>query len=48
MIGMRNRLVHAYFEIDYDQVWQTLTEDLPVLVEQLEGVLIDETEAGGI
>lgn len=32
MIGMRNRLVHAYFEIDTDQVWQTLTEDLPILI----------------
>jgi uncharacterized protein with HEPN domain len=36
---MRNRLVHAYFEIDYEQVWKTLTEDLPPLVRQLEAIL---------
>jgi uncharacterized protein with HEPN domain len=26
---MRNRLVHAYFDIDLDQVWKAVTEDLP-------------------
>ena len=43
IIGMRNRLVHAYFEIDYEQVWKALTEDLPPLIEQLEGILADES-----
>ncbi len=46
MIGMRNRLVHAYFEIDYEQVWNALTEDLPPLIEQLQRILADESEAG--
>ncbi len=36
MIGMRNRLVHAYYDINYDIVWQTVNEDLPALVEALE------------
>jgi uncharacterized protein with HEPN domain len=44
--GMRNRLVHAYFEIDYEQVWKALTEDLPPLIEQLEGILADEPGNG--
>jgi len=35
IIGMRNRLVHAYFEIDYEQVWKTLAEDLPPFIEHL-------------
>lgn len=43
IIGMRNRLVHAYFDIDYEQVWKALTEDLPPLIEQLEGILADES-----
>jgi len=32
IIGMRNRLVHAYFDVDYEQVWKALTEDLPPLI----------------
>ena len=43
IIGMRNRLVHAYFDIDPEQVWKALTEDLPPLIEQLECVLTVET-----
>ena len=31
MYGMRNRIVHDYFEIDLDVVWQTIQRDLPVL-----------------
>lgn len=38
IIGMRNRIVHAYFEIDMDVVWQTVTQDIPVLISQLEAV----------
>ncbi len=36
IIGMRNRLVHAYFDVDDQQVWKSLSEDLPVLISQLE------------
>lgn len=39
IIGMRNRLVHAYYDIDRDQVWKTVTEDLPPLVEALKRAL---------
>jgi len=28
----RDRLVHHYFDIDLDVLWQTVTEDLPALV----------------
>ena len=34
--GMRNRLVHAYFDIDKDILWATVTRALPPLLEQLE------------
>ena len=40
MIGMRNRLIHGYDVIDLDILWQTVTEDVPVLIKLLEGVII--------
>ena len=36
IIGMRNRLTHAYYEVDLDTVWDTVTADLPQLVALLE------------
>jgi uncharacterized protein with HEPN domain len=35
MAGMRNRLIHEYGDIDLDEVWITIVEDLPVLLEQV-------------
>lgn len=31
IIGMRNRLIHEYFGVDLDIVWQTIAEDLEPL-----------------
>lgn len=42
-IGMRNRLTHAYFEIDLDIVWEVVTNDLPPLVTKLEKIILLET-----
>ena len=39
IIGMRHRLVHGYHNIDDDILWETIQNDLPELVEQLEGVV---------
>ena len=39
IVGMRNRLVHAYFEVDIGLVWQTVQEDLPPLIAQLERIV---------
>jgi uncharacterized protein with HEPN domain len=39
IIGMRNRLIHAYFDIDLEVVWKTITEDLPPLANELQQVL---------
>jgi uncharacterized protein with HEPN domain len=36
IVGMRNRLIHAYFDINLDILWMTVTEDLPPLVAELE------------
>lgn len=43
IIGMRNRLVHAYFEIDLDIVWQVVSQDLPPLIAELEKIIAMET-----
>lgn len=40
MRGMRNRLVHAYFAVDDQIMWDTLQTDLPGLVRSLQ-VLLD-------
>ncbi|MDY7030723.1 MAG: DUF86 domain-containing protein [Thermodesulfobacteriota bacterium] len=39
IIGMRNRLIHVYFDIDYHIVWQTVKENLPLLIEQFQLIL---------
>jgi uncharacterized protein with HEPN domain len=31
VVGMRNHLIHSYFDIDNDRVWDTATVDLPEL-----------------
>ena len=37
--GMRNRLIHGYDFLDYDILWQTVTEDLPTLIHELEDIV---------
>lgn len=40
-IGMRNRIVHAYFDINMDIAWLTVVKFLPDLVRALESTLSD-------
>ncbi len=40
---MRNRLVHAYFDIDLDRVWDTVVDDLPELI-AVHDVLLGEQD----
>ncbi len=42
IIGMRHRLVHAYFDINLDILWRTAQEDLPLLVAALEPLVPPE------
>ena len=39
IIYMRNRLAHAYFDIDHDIVWETITRDIPDLLPLLRPLL---------
>lgn len=36
IVGMRHRLVHGYWEVDFDLVWMVATRDLPPLIAALE------------
>ncbi|MGH8150221.1 MAG: HepT-like ribonuclease domain-containing protein [Steroidobacteraceae bacterium] len=40
--AMRNRLIHAYFDIDRDIVWKTVTEEVPSLRSELQQLLPKE------
>jgi uncharacterized protein with HEPN domain len=37
--GMRNILVHHYFEIELDRVWNVVESDLPLLKRRVQGIL---------
>lgn len=39
MIAMRNRLIHGYFNVSLDIVWDTVTLELPDLLVEVEQVL---------
>lgn len=39
MAGMRDRLVHAYFGIDYNLVWFAIKNDIPTLLPELKELL---------
>ena len=42
IVGMRNRLVHAYFDIDLRLVWDTARDDLPELIARFEPLVPPE------
>ncbi|HJH25470.1 MAG TPA: hypothetical protein C5S37_01580 [Methanophagales archaeon] len=42
IVGMRNRLIHGYYDIDLDIVWRTVEEDIPPLVTELEKIIANE------
>jgi uncharacterized protein with HEPN domain len=41
IIGMRNRIIHAYFDVDLDIVWQVITQDLGSLLIEVEKAIKD-------
>lgn len=42
MSDIRNRIIHHYFGIDYDIVWDTIKTNIPVLKEEVEDILKSE------
>ncbi|MCI0588572.1 MAG: DUF86 domain-containing protein [Planctomycetes bacterium] len=45
IVALRNRLIRAYDEVDFDVLWQILTEDLPPQVSALDGIVNPERPA---
>ncbi len=43
MIGMRNRMIHGYDDIDFDIVWNTTQQSIPHLLELIQPLLDAET-----
>ncbi len=39
LVGMRNRLIHGYDQVDLDVLWQVVTVDLAPLVVELDRIL---------
>lgn len=42
IVGMRNRLVHAYFDVDTEMVWKTLQNEIPGLLRALEALIASD------
>lgn len=42
IIGMRNRLVHGYFDVNLERVWKTVQQDLPLLIALIEPLVPPE------
>ena len=43
MTGMRDRLIHDYGGVDYEIVWQTVTENVPALLGTVDKILEAES-----
>ena len=44
MAATRDRLIHGYFSVDLDIIWEIITHDLLPVVEALEAMVTDEEE----
>jgi uncharacterized protein with HEPN domain len=44
MAGMRDRLVHGYFGIDYEIVWDVVTSKIPLLQQNIQRIIHSENK----
>ena len=42
MRGMRNRMIHNYFDVNSDLLWGAVIEDLPKLKQQIDALLLEQ------
>lgn len=39
---MRDKLIHAYDEVDLDEVWRTVERDIPTLISSTDSLLPED------
>ncbi len=39
MAGMRDKLIHGYFGVDLDAVWETAENDIPALKNKIQNII---------
>jgi uncharacterized protein with HEPN domain len=39
MIGLRNRMIHAYFNLDLQIIWEIVQGDMPDLKQKMKQIL---------
>lgn len=44
IVRMRNRIVHAYFDVQLEILWRVVHDELPSLIAQLEPLVPPETD----
>lgn len=42
--GLRDRLIHAYFDIDIDIIWDVVQSELPILKNEIQRILGEQNE----
>ena len=47
--GMRDKLIHDYFDVDLDTVWETVRHDISVLIPEIRGIIeqLEQSENNG-
>ena len=44
IVGLRNRLIHGYDDVDWDVLWGIVSDDLPILIDALQNLLSEGSE----
>ena len=42
--GLRDRLIHAYFDIDIDIIWDVVQSELPILKSEVQRIINEQNE----
>lgn len=45
MAGMRDKIIHNYFGVDYEIIWQTVEKDIPELQQWISTIIANESSS---